>query len=85
MNIIELEAEPLRGNRYAKKDVVLIDDGSLDTVFKVNGHTHRFSDTSDYRDSDGVLNIDAFLDDYWPEIADMEYELGMPSAEIEYA
>lgn len=47
-------------------DIELIDDSPLDTVIRVYDHEHRFSDTSDYRDEDGELD----LEDLWDDNAD---------------
>ena len=41
----------------------LLDDGTLDTVIRFRGQVVRFSDTADYRDYDGDLDIDRLIQD----------------------
>ncbi len=53
-----------RLDKLTKDDVILYDDGTLDTVLTLDGHDFRYSDTSSYRDvATGELDLDAFLDD----------------------
>jgi hypothetical protein len=65
-------------------DIHLIDDGTLDTVFKavmrIAPHITyecRYSDTSEYRDEDGSLTLDGFteLTDDVADFATMQHGL----------
>jgi hypothetical protein len=66
---------------------MLLDDGTLDTVVEVTCpkcdkvRVLRYSDTSEYRDSDGALDEDRFfeevvLDDFESDHADDECDAG---------
>ncbi len=47
---------------YTVNDLTLLDDGTLDTVVRLpDGTEWRYSDTSDYRDSDGALNFERWV------------------------
>jgi hypothetical protein len=62
-------------------DIHLIDDGTLDTVFKavmrIAPHITyecRYSDTSEYRDEDGDLDFAELADDV-ADFASMQHEV----------
>ena len=55
-------------------EVLLLDDGSLDTVISYKGQEFRFSDTANYRDRTGTLDMAAFLADYGTDIEDAWHE-----------
>ena len=59
-----------------KDDVELIDDGTLDTVLKLDDREFRFSQdhVADYRSKDGELDLDEFVEDEWETIRDEAYE-----------
>ena len=66
-----------------ENDIVLIDDGSLDTVLKLNDREYRYSGefAAEFRDDSGALDLDALLADVWGEIlddsSDRWYEYGL--------
>ena len=64
-------------NRYSPASFQLVDDGTLDTVILFRGVDYRFSDTSDYRDNQGNLDMCRFLEDYADEIVE-DYEMEFP-------
>lgn len=41
----------------------LVDDGTLDTVIRFCGQDFQFSDTSEYRDEDGSLDLESLIVD----------------------
>jgi len=47
---------------FTVDDIQLIDDGSLDTVISILDREFRFSDTSEYRDENGVLDLDQWYE-----------------------
>lgn len=59
-------------------NVYLIDDGTMDTVIKVNHErwaeprVYRYTDTSDYRDESGSLDFDTFIADVVIPDAELE-------------
>ena len=66
----------------SRDDVTLIDDGTMDTVLRIGDEEFRYTDTSDYRDEEsGALDLTAFLDDYFDDMADTMrerwYEYGL--------
>ena len=44
------------------KECYLCDDGTLDTVIEVEGREHRWTDTSFYRDENGILTENGFIE-----------------------
>ena len=61
-------------NRYSPASFQLVDDGTLDTVIMFKGVDYRFSDTSEYRDNNGSLDLCRFIEDYADEIVE-DYEI----------
>lgn len=60
-----------------KSDVDLVDDGSLDTVLRIDCDVEfRYSTdfAASYRDEDGTLDLDEMVEDCWDEIRDECYE-----------
>ncbi|MCP4902907.1 MAG: hypothetical protein GY906_38585 [bacterium] len=53
-------------------DVTLVDDGTLDTVVEARGVEVRFSqeEADDYRDEDGDLDFERFVEDHLEQIQD---------------
>ena len=50
--------------QYTHDDLMLIDDGTLDTVVMLpDGTEWRYSDTSAYREDSGVLDFEAWVED----------------------
>ena len=60
-------------------DIELVDDGTMDTVIRVLDSEFRFSDTSDYRDSDGTLDLVALFEDerLFRDMRERFYEYGL--------
>jgi hypothetical protein len=57
-----------------KHSVELLDDGTLDTVLKIDGHEMRLSQdhAANFRDEDGILTSQALI-----EMAKEELDLGL--------
>lgn len=55
-------------------DVTLGDDGTLDTVFYCGDHEIRYQDTSEFRDENGELDMDAFIADSFQDICEVMSE-----------
>jgi len=72
-------AGPLRA-----EEVILLDDGTLDTVVQVRGVEFRYSDTSEYRDPEtGALDLAAFTEEHLGDLEDALAEMDAAAAEQE--
>ena len=47
--------------RYTGDEFTLGDDGTLDTIINFRGQEFRFTDTAEFRDSNGYLDMRRFL------------------------
>jgi hypothetical protein len=63
------EGCPFEHHDYPKNDYFLVDDGTIDTVIGVHAGNRSFElrydleFAAEYRDEDGVLDFDAFVED----------------------
>ena len=66
----------LRAMLLPERDMVALgDDGTMDTVLWIGDDIqYSLSDTSDYRDENGALDLDSLIDDEWGDITEYCYE-----------
>lgn len=56
-------------------DVELLDDGTMDTVLRIDDQEFRYSDSSDYRDPDtGAINLEEFVEANFDDMRETMYE-----------
>ncbi|MDX1421564.1 MAG: hypothetical protein R3322_00400 [Kiloniellales bacterium] len=66
-----------------KEDVELVDRGTMDTCIRLGDIEEVYSQehAADYRDEDGTLDLESFVDDHWDELAERArerwYEFGL--------
>lgn len=67
-----MKEKSIENDNFEIEKVELIDDGSLDTVIAYGTTVIRYSQdtTAPYRDQDGKLDFNAFLDNYRDDILD---------------
>lgn len=58
-----------------ESDVELVDDGTLDTVLRLDEHEERYSqgERANY-DDNGVFDVDLFISDHFDELRERAYE-----------